>query len=108
RPAAFALSSHSTTWRPWSTFTNGAYAAHLPEARRAAAAAAHHGSTHHGAAGTGTPSAGRRIVLDLTELSRLANLFRHSADRVQHTRRELDRLAGEIEPARIRLHDNAL
>jgi hypothetical protein len=44
--AAYAISSHGKSFRPWSTYTNGAYRKHLAEARKAAhKAAANHGKT---------------------------------------------------------------
>jgi hypothetical protein len=102
--AAFAISQHGTNWHPWATFTNGAYASHLAAARRAAAAV----TSSHGTDATPGHHHPNRIVLDLSELTRLARLFRHSADRVEHTRRELGRIADVLEPARLRLTDPAL
>jgi hypothetical protein len=42
--AAYAISSHGKSFRPWSTYTNGAYRKHLAEARKAA----HKASADHG------------------------------------------------------------
>ncbi|MGI5224302.1 D-alanyl-D-alanine carboxypeptidase family protein [Actinoallomurus sp. CA-142502] len=102
--AAWSISGQGTSFQPWSTYTNGAYRAHLPAARAAVRAVsgdvkkptAHPAPTHG------------RVVLDLAELSRLARLFEDSAARVEHTRLALRRLAADVEPARARLADPAL
>jgi hypothetical protein len=86
--AAWAVSSHGTNWHPWSTYTNGAYRGHLDAAHRAVDALGS-GRSH-----PVTPSrpAHVRVVLDLAELTRLAQLFEHCAQRVGHARVALRRL----------------
>jgi len=120
--AAYAISGNGTSFRAWSTYLNGSYKGHLGAAGRAAqqvGAHGHHGPGHPHHTGqphhtghshhTGHPQhGGHRVVLDLAELSRLATLFQHCADRVEHTRRALQGLAGDLEPARARLADTAL
>jgi hypothetical protein len=102
--AAWAISSHGTNWHPWSTYTNGAYTGHLDAARHAVDALGS-GRTHPV---TPTRPAHVRVVLDLAELTRLAQLFEHAAHRVAHTRLALGRLAADLEPARARLADPAV
>jgi hypothetical protein len=105
--AAYAISSHGTDFRPWSVFLHGTYRQYVPAARRAAqAVTAENGSGAKGGGASGR--GGRRIVLDLAELARLAGLFQHSADRVEHTRRAVANLAADTEAARMRLPDPAL
>jgi hypothetical protein len=51
---------------------------------------------------------GRRVVLDLSELRRLATQFKDFAARVEQTRRTIADVATDIEPARAKLSDQAL
>jgi hypothetical protein len=103
--AAWSISRHGGSWRPWSTYTGGAYRDHLAAAREGAQAVEHQHHHHHHERGK---SPGGKVVLDLAELTRLARLFEDSATRVEHTRLALRRLAADIEPARTRLTDPAL
>lgn len=104
--AAYAISSHGKNWQPWSTFTNGSYRQHLAVASRAAQAAAQH---HGGAPSPDRPGpTSRRVVLDLAELTKLGQVLRHCADRVEHVRRSIRNLAVDTEAARSRLADPAL
>ena len=43
--AAFAISGKGASFRPWSTYTNGAYKSHLDEAHRGVKAMRHHDNT---------------------------------------------------------------
>lgn len=122
--AAFAISRQGRSFGPWSTYTNGAYRRFLGPARQAArsapgsAAGKPVGGKPSG--GTQAPSTGGsraparggsragRVVLDLTELRRLGRLFQHCADRVEHTRRAVRALAGDVAPALARLPDPAV
>jgi len=132
--AAFSISSHGTSFQPWSTYIYGQYRDHLGAARKAAravTAAGGHGKSPSGkdqskvpgkdhgkdkgkdkgkgkGGGGGAKGSAGRVVLDLAELGRLARLFEDSATRVEHTRLALRRLATDIEPARTRLTDPAL
>jgi hypothetical protein len=111
--AAWSISGHGTAFQPWSTYTNGAYRAHLAAARAAAHAVSDDrknggGERPAGRPGGKTEPKAGRVVLDLSELSRLARLFEDSAARVEHTRLALRRLAADIEPARTRLADPTL
>ncbi|WP_020671710.1 transglycosylase SLT domain-containing protein [Amycolatopsis nigrescens] len=54
---AYALSSHGKYWRPWSTYTNGAYRKYLGAARKAAHAVTEKGGKHP--KGDGGPAPGR-------------------------------------------------
>ncbi len=106
--AAWSISSHGSSFRPWSTYTNGMYRDHLGAARKAAQAVTSSGGHGHGH-GHGTPkSSSGRVVLDLAELTRLSHLFEDSAGRVEHTRLALRRLATDVEPARVALRDPSL
>jgi Lysozyme like domain/D-alanyl-D-alanine carboxypeptidase len=129
--AAFSISSHGTSFQPWSTYIYGQYRDHLGAARKAAQAVSadgghgsdpgksptgkgkptapgkDHGKDHKKSSGGAKGSTGR-VVLDLAELARLGRLFEDSATRVEHTRLALRRLATDIEPARTRLTDPAL
>jgi hypothetical protein len=113
--AAFAVSGHGRSFGPWTTYTSGAYRRFLVTAQRAATGAARAGGGTGRAGGTRTPgsghggkSGGTRVVLDLGELGRLGRLFQHAADRVEHTRRTVRTLAGDVTPALGRLSDPAL
>lgn len=107
--AAWSISGRGSSFHPWSTYTNGAYRGHLTEARAAARAVSGSGGDAHGHGhGPAHKPANGRVVLDLAELTRLSHLFEDSATRVEHTRLALRRLAGDLEPARARLHDTAL
>lgn len=100
--AAWSISGHGGSFRPWSTYTGGAYRDHLAAAREGARAVDHHDRHEPGT------RPGGKVVLDLAELTRLARLFEDSATRVEHTRLALRRLAADLEPARTRLTDPAL
>ncbi len=107
--AAYSISSHGTSFGPWTTYTSGAYRDHLGAARKAAQAVTADGGHDHGHGhGHGKKSSSGRVVLDLAELARLSHLFEDSANRVEHTRLALRRLATDVEPARLKLRDQAL
>jgi hypothetical protein len=123
--AAFAISRQGRSFGPWTTYTSGAYRRFLGPARQAGRGVTRTGAapaegrptgaapaTGRPAGGTRVPPAGGsragRVVLDLTELRRLGRLFQHAADRVEHTRRAVRTLAGDLAPALARLPDPAV
>ncbi len=74
--AANKISNDGKSWTPWSTYTNGAYRRHLPEARKAAAAVRKHPGQHPsgGSAGFG------RIRVDRDTLNGFVRRTRRVGD----------------------------
>jgi hypothetical protein len=109
--AAFAISRQGRSFGPWTTYTSGAYRRFLGPAQQASRTAGRTAGPTGGKPTGGAPAprkGGGRVVLDLTELQRLGRLFQHSADRVEHARRAVRTLAGDVAPALARLPDPTL
>jgi hypothetical protein len=96
---AFAISNGGRDWSPWSTYGGPRYHEVMDRARAAAQAVSKHppetGRGPHGGGKAGSARPGK-IVLDLSELHRLATFFADSADRVRHTRAVLGRIGDEV------------
>lgn len=67
--AAYRISSSGSSWKPWSTFTNGAYKKYLPDARVAAAKVTASGGSAGTASSSGTTGATRgQTIFPITQL----------------------------------------